>query len=266
MAKAKQAKSEFSELAGEVASQLLINRRKLLEQAEAIIRGAVEAGRELNYSEIDFLSGEVNFDQRKIKDEMRRLTDVVRTQAIVGDSATRAKHKQNAEAAQADLVQRVPELDEQIAQLQAEKARLEKTAADFVRREEQIAVGLERLKTLAPPLSIARYNAKRSNLDSLLMRQILDTGTELQHYQVLLAKDTNNQQDLQDLWLHCREFMTQVNTNRQLSYAVKPAEWAAECQRMREMIPQLEQDIAAMQEQYDSELADIESELQIYWN
>lgn len=266
MAKAAKAKSEFSELASEVASQLLINRRKLLEQAEAIIRGAVEQGRELNYSEIDFLSGEVNFDQRKIKDEMRRLSDVVRTQAIVGDSATRAKHKQNAEAAQADLVQRVPELDEQIAQLQAEKERLEKTAAGFIQREEQIAIGLERLKTLAPPLSIAKYNAKFQNLGRTVYKALNDTKAELNGYKVILSRDTNNQQDLQDLWLHCREFMTQSTTNRHLTYAVKPAEWAAECQRMREMIPQLEQEVAAMQEQYDSELADIEADLQVYWN
>lgn len=266
MAKAKQAVSEFSELAGEVASQLLINRRKLLDQAEAIIRGAVEAGRDLDYNEIDFLSGEVNFDQRKIKDEVRRLTDVVRTQAIVGDSATRAKHTQNTEAALADLKQRVPELDEQIAQLQAEKARLEKTAADFVRREEQIQVGLERLKTLAPPLSIARYNAKFQNLSQTLYREINANKIDLQGYKVALSKDTHNQQDLQDMWLTQREYMVQSveSGSRRLLYSMRP-EWQDERRRMQEMIPQLEQDIAAMQEKYDAELADIEADLQVYW-
>lgn len=266
----KQKSSEFSELAGEVADELtsraLIERRQLREQAEQIFRGAVIEGRDLDYNEIDFLSGEVNYDPKKIKDEMRRMTEVVRNELIVGDSATRAKHTQNAAAAQAELLARGPEITEKITELQAELARLEKTAADFVRREEQIQIGLERLKKLAPPLAIARYNAKFSNLSQTLYKEINANKIDLQGYRVALSKDTHNQTDLQDLWLSYREFMVQsTDSSRRLSYAMRP-EWQDERRRMQEMIPQLEQDIEEMQAKYDAELADIEADLQVYWN
>lgn len=262
MAKVKS--SDMQELAVSVAEQVKINRRQTLEIAEQLVRTAVEEGRPLNFEDLDYLSAEVGYDRVKINEEIRRITRVVTLQNQAGTSEEREKLDQVVADAKAELADRKPDIEQQIQQLQTELAKLEKAADSSERRQFEVNQALENLTKLVGPLVAAQYNFKKVNLKSTLGKAIGELEIDLNAAKIMTKLDTNSQTALQALRLQRHDFVEQGDDRGMIHYRIRP-EWAAERQQMLEQIPEMESQLAEMQERFDSELAAMEADLRVYW-
>ncbi|MCC7336176.1 MAG: hypothetical protein IT422_13880 [Pirellulaceae bacterium] len=261
--------TEIQELANEVASQIKKNRRLVLQQAEQVIRAAVEEGRPLDYEEIEFLTAEAGFDRPRINTEMRRLNRVIQLQQRAGTTADRSKLVKHVEATAAEFASRGPELEAQIQQLQAERDKLEKASTTAQRRHEEVLAALDGLTKCVPATIAAANNAKRGTLKNTVGRELSEMQIDLAQIKLLVAGPVAGSRNPEFYWHSLQSFDRDLvvvthDAGRQIRYSYSD-KWPEAKAQLESELPKREADIQALETQLATELAALESELQVYW-
>ena len=90
------------------------------EDADELLKNITVENRLATYAEFIFFQKTMGWDEIRVRDQLRRMHNVVRLQAIAGKGSDRAATAVEAETAAAVEEKELPKLEKQIAELNAE--------------------------------------------------------------------------------------------------------------------------------------------------
>jgi hypothetical protein len=260
-------KSEFASLAAEVGSQLLANRRSVLEKVDELIEASIRENRPLNYEDLDFCMNVANMDRAGINDQIRLVGRRIRAQQVAGTSKDRQELDAKVVEAAESLKVRGSELEQVIADAQKELTSLQRNSDTLTRRQSEVNQELETLTKCCSPAVRAANDAKRANLKNSLGREIGELKVTLQEIRSIIAgPDAMPSKEFywQALLRFDRECVVQGQDGRQLRYEYSP-KWQSVKAELLAEIPQRETEIAELETRFADELAALEIELQQFW-
>lgn len=236
-------------------------KQSLCERADGILRQWVETDETPDFDSMTFLRGELNWDDRKIRAQRRRINTVMQNQAISGDQASRDALDAAASKAEAELAERGPELEKQIEELQKQLRSLEQDAHLTRKRHTQCLDAVERLRLPAnqPDDIREKYRAHTRALTETLKRELMDIKGEIQHTEIIVSLDPQSHHDLDIIRSHDVRFVD----NHKGRLSVTPL-WAEFVKEQQAQLPTLIEGRDELQAEYDSKLAEINQMLDHY--
>jgi len=248
------------------AGSLIADRAAVLEHADEILEEMFRDDRPANFEELDFLTSVVGWSRTQQNENYRRVARRVRLQQIAGTSQDRDDLKKFSESAQAAFEAKGPELLDQITKLQAEHAKLEKTATSSARRFEETQNALQELTQVCSPSVAAAVASRCSAIEHDLGQHVSDLRGKLHQIENILKGPEAQRHNLG--WDQLRKFdeslvITTV-TNGMISYSFSPA-WPAAKAKMQAEIPGRQVEIERMQKLLDEALEKAREPLRQYW-
>jgi hypothetical protein len=160
------------------------------EFGDRLLRKIVSENRQPNFSESTFFKSKLGWDENRVHSQMRRMTNVVRLQAIAGRKADREALESEKETACEIAEKEVPKIDAQIEKLTRQKAQLEKAAANATRRCAEVCEAIEKLRSteLQRQDILENYNARKRHFGAGPQSRINELQIEIQHREVCLNK------------------------------------------------------------------------------
>lgn len=149
------------------------------ESADLLLRDIVLRDQTPTYAEAVAFKQKMNWNEKEIRDQLRRMHSVLRQQAIAGSPASREATEQEAATATAVAEKEIPKLDEQIAKLQAKREGLERDKRLAVKRCEEQRQAVQQLRGLVPKHIRENVNHAVNAIESTIGRQILDMGARI---------------------------------------------------------------------------------------
>lgn len=235
--------------------------KTICERADEILRRWVETDEVPTYDDMAFLRGELNWDDRKIRQQRRRINTVVKNQMTARDQAYRDELAEAADQAEHELKERGDELRKQIDNLTAELNQMERTVELRRKRccECQDALDSLRNSQSLPDDVRDKHSAKIKALSETTKRELLDVESEIRHIELLDKLDTRSPHDLGIIRTHGTAYVE----NHKGTLVVTPA-WSAFVAEQRAKLPTLREGQAELQAEYNATKAEIDQLLNHY--
>lgn len=163
------------------------------EMADEMLKSIVTENRKPTYSEMTFFKGRLGWDQIAVNFQLRRTSNRLRLQSIIGTVSQRNAAKDEKTKSAEILAAEGPKLDSQIAKLMEQKAALERAASQSEKRCEQIQVAcdeLQKLELLRADLA-ATYNGRKQEFAQSVWSEMNAVGVEIQFREMLLSSEVN---------------------------------------------------------------------------
>lgn len=211
-----------------IASEVAERSRQLIAEADILLREITQAGRRPTYPELTYFAREVGWDERKVNDQLRRMHNVLRQEAIAGTPAGRQASAKEAKMAAALFASEGPKLEEQIQKLQAKRDELERDARLSQKRVEEQSEAVQRLRELCPEHIAVAVRVDLENIAATIGREFLDAETRLNELQCCLTpgKYPDEERYLQTLQRSFRDAVTVITEGRIHRRKLSP-EWPA---------------------------------------
>jgi hypothetical protein len=254
-----------TEMVGE-AHDMLANRKLVLAEAEKILERQCNESRQLSYEETDFLNNVVGWTRQKISENSRRVSRRIMLQHVAGTSDDRKELDKLTAAAQAELANRGPGIEAEIARLQTELAGLDKKAASFTKRQEEVQTALEQLTKLCSPEVQQTVDCRVQHIEQTLGRDILDATTDLNAIKGVVAGpvDKHDSHYWTRLKLFDRSLVDEGAQADWVTYSYSSA-WPAAKDKLLAEIATRESQIAELEARRAVELEKVEADLRQYW-
>jgi hypothetical protein len=250
-----------------LAQDIAVSHVENILEADQLLREIAGANRQPTYAETVFFTRECGWSDVTIREQLRRMTNVLRLESIAGSPADREAAGIEATTAASVLGKESPKIIDQIEKLQSKLNGLERDARLSAKRVTEQSEAVQQLRGLCPEHVFKSVNAKRNLLDQTLMRSILDIETRINEIECCLApsKYPTEAAYLESLE---RSFPGAVNrTNHgQMFRRQLTAQWPSIRAEIENELAELQAKIEPLQTQYDTELARIEKPLSYYGN
>ena len=213
--------SEVTSFADEIREEFELNSF----EAELLLRDIVLRDQIPTYAEAVALKQKLNWDEKEIRDQLRRMHSVLRQQGIAGSPANREATEQEAATAAAVADKEVPKIDEQIAKLQAKRDGLERDKRLAVKRCEEQRQAVQQLRGLAPKHIKEKVNHAVNAIETTIARKINDMEVRINELECCLDPSRYADEKAYFEALH-RSFRPAVIVNEYHRWALSP-EWPA---------------------------------------
>lgn len=239
------------------------------ESADVLLRDIVLRDQTPTYAETVTFKQKMGWDEKTIRDQLRRMHNVLRLQAIAGSPANREATIKEAETSAAVLENKRPKLLDTISKAEAELKRLEDDARKAAKRADEQRDATMRLRTLPTNAIREKVNHAVNAIENTIGRQILDMGARIGELECWLdpSQYPNEQAYLEGLQ---RSFRPAVIVNEYHRRALSP-EWPAIRSGIQRELAELKEQIEPLKVQRQQMTEQAEKPLDFYsdpenWN
>ncbi len=242
---------EYS-LAAEVAD----SHRSDLGEADVLLREIVQANRRPSYPESVFFQ-KLGWSDATVTNQLRRVNNVLRLQAIAGSVTDREAATTEAATAAKVAETELPKLQLKREKLEAEERRIATERDRSVKRVFEQTEAVVALRALVPQHIHDQVNADVNLIKSSIGRQIADAEVRVQELECCLSpgRYPNENAYLEMLHRSCRAAVLVGDVNRILKRKLSP-EWPqirleieAELVSLTGMLPDMKQNLVEALEQ-----------------
>ena len=160
-------------------------------EAELLLFDVCREGRtEFLTSERAYLARELNWDEKKCRQELARVHRVLRLQAIAGSPAGREAALSECMTATDLHAKQGPKITQDIEKLQAKLSGMERDASAAIRRAEQQADACTQLRTMCPVAIVDGVNRERRALEAGVGQDLRDSKSR--HHELMCNLDLDN--------------------------------------------------------------------------
>jgi len=235
-------------------------------EAEELLFDVYREGRtEFLTSERAYLARELNWDEKKCRQELARVNRVARLQAVCGSPMDRQAAQDECKTSADVLAKEQPRLETKIAELQSKLASLERDARLSEKRVEDQTQAVQQLRTMCPQHIQQRVESKVSTIANTLRRDVIDAESRIHELQCCLtpAKYQNQSLYLEALRRSFREAITDHVEGRSLTYRLAPA-WPGIRIAIEAELAELQSKLPGLQALYDDAVRQAELPLDFY--
>lgn len=255
--------SDFTEdIANDFAEEVAI--------ADGLLSAILQEKRQPNYGELTYFRKHLNWDEKEVKRQLHRMTNVLRDLAIAGSRADRDAAAKEAATAAKIFESEGAKIAEQIEKLQAKLRSLESDARLSSKRVEDQNAACVRLRESVPIHVADSVRIKRESITSSLYREILDTETRINELECVL--DPSRYQDgernifyLEAVQRCSHESVHHAGNGPTRKMALSP-QWAVVRPELEKELSALKTKVAEMRPIYQAEIAKIDADLDFYIN
>ena len=237
-------------------------------EAELLLFDVCREGRtEFLTSERAYLARELSWDERKCRQELTRVRNVLRLQSICGSPADREAALNECLVANDLHAKESPKLEAKIAELRSKLSGLSRDATGASRRVEQQADAVTQLRTHCPASIVEGVNQARRVLDAGIGQDLRDAKSR--HHELMCNLNIGNVYDTPlkhieyGLLRSLPAAVAKIVVNQILRYDFS-AEWPslkAQCQRE---FDELTGKLPGLQAEYDEQVRQLEIPLDHY--
>jgi len=160
-------------------------------EAELLLFDVCREGRtEFLTSERAYLARELNWDEKKCRQELARVHRVLRLQAIAGSPAGREAALSECMTATDLHAKQGPKITQDIEKLQAKLSGMERDASAAIRRAEQQADACTQLRTMCPVAIVDGVNRERRALEAGVGQDLRDAKSR--QHELMCNLNLNN--------------------------------------------------------------------------
>jgi len=160
-------------------------------EAELLLFDVCREGRtEFLTSERAYLARELSWDERKCRQELTRVRNVLRLQSICGSPADREAALNECLVANDLHAKESPKLEAKIAELRSKLSGLSRDATGASRRVEQQADAVTQLRTHCPVAIVDSVNRERRALEAGVGQDLRDSKSR--HHELMCNLDLDN--------------------------------------------------------------------------
>jgi len=230
-----------------------------IQTADELLREIVNAGRKPNVAEMTYFRRRLNWDERTINEQYRRMASVVRLQAIAGSPQDREAASAEATRAAEVLESESPKIAEQIAKLQAKLGTLERDARLSAKRCEEQAKAVEQLRSHVPDHIRQEADALAASIYQSLGRPLAALKSRQETITKVLAGDYSDKRSHMN-WAAKLDPAAVVRREdgRYIVDDWSPS-WAAIKQELATELEELPAKIEAAQAAYDTEMIKVDA-------
>jgi hypothetical protein len=156
------------------AAEVAADHAEKVADADDLLMKIASQGRRASYAESVFFSRELGWSDKKVGDEIRRASAVLRLKAIAGTADDRQAAAKEAATAADVLAKEAPRIEAKLAELQSKLSGLERDERLAFKRCEQQAEAVAQLRGLTPEHVRESVRQAVSLIDSTIGREILD--------------------------------------------------------------------------------------------
>ncbi len=214
----------------------------------------------------------LGWDERKVARELVRVTNVMRDKEIAGTNPQFAEAVEVAEAYSRSVPTEVAKLDAKIADLQA-KRDAEQSKLDSARcKVETMENARSRLRTLLPDNVRTKFERER---DYFMVGGLAERFRELRNRRttidgILEKLAVVNDGSIRGIVLYCqthfRDAVPPPDTNPYRGLSIDENIWANHIKELRKERFEIDSELPAIEQEYEQELAAIETILDYYVN
>lgn len=249
-----------------LAQDIAVSHVENILEADQLLREIAGANRQPTYAETVFFTRECGWSDVTIREQLRRMVNVLRLQSISGTTADREAASKEAETATSVCKKESPKIIDQIEKLQSKLNQLERDERLATKRRDEQVEAVGQLRSMTPEHVAKSVNERRSLLNNTLRRQISDIETRTQELECCLNPSKyRTEQDYFDTVQRCRHDAVLVSDDRNVRRKqLCPATWPTIRAELEAELSALREQIDPLQSQYDSEMAKIEADLNYY--
>jgi septal ring factor EnvC (AmiA/AmiB activator) len=242
---------EANYFAGQV-EQLSEDAAHEFEFADKLLKKIISEDRQPSFSEMQFFKRKFDWSESEVTRQRRRLTNVMRLQAIAGKKKDREALEQERQTSSEILEREGPKLEKEIAKLTRQKEQLEKAVSNAMRRSGEVQEALEQLRK--PELQrqdvFEVFNARKRHFGAGPQSRMNALAIEIRHRQICL----NRPDDMDEqTWLDSIRMLAPkaVSRNTESTFArwELTEHWPAVEADMREEIESMKAEIATLESQ-----------------
>jgi len=156
-------------------------------EADFLLRDITRANRKPNYAEAVFFQQKMNWSEKQVNDQMRRMNSVVRLQGVAGSEADRQAAQDECKTSADVLAKEQPRLETKIAELQSKLASLERDARLSQKRVDEQTQAVLQLRESVPQHIQKRVQSEVNAIANTLRRELLDAESRIQELQCCLS-------------------------------------------------------------------------------
>jgi hypothetical protein len=157
---------------------------------DRLLRKIVAEDRQPSFTESAYFQSKLGWDVPRINREIRRMTNVIRLQMVIGTASQRAELAKEKETATEIAEKEIGKLEQQIEKLSRQKNQLEKAASNATRRCAEVAEAMEKLRS--PELLRAdvfeAFNARKRHFGAGPLSRMNALSIEIRHRQICLNR------------------------------------------------------------------------------
>lgn len=157
-----------------LADEILKSRRVDVEEAESLLAALVNESRKPTRAESAYFQARLNWDEKAVAAQVRRMSKVLHFKSIAGTAADRQATLEQAEAAKTALAKEGAKLQDAIAKAEAKLRQLEADASLAAKRGEDQAQAVLTLRQLVPEHIAEDVRDQQTELDFGLGRELSD--------------------------------------------------------------------------------------------
>ena len=208
--------------------EIELSRQEAIQEADGVLAEIVRAGRRATLGELSYFAQSLRWDERTVRQEIRRMMNVVRDRAIAGSAHDRAAAQAEAETAAGILQREGVKVAAKIAELTGKLAAMERDAKLSSQRVADQAEAVLRLRQNAPQHVRDQVQDRECELSRTIGQRLADCEIRINELDCNLdpSKYRNKESWLQALERSRRDAVEQVLTGQFISR--KPSsQWPA---------------------------------------
>jgi hypothetical protein len=242
---------EANYFAGQV-EQLSEDAAHEFEFSDKLLKKIISEDRQPSFSEMQFFKRKFDWSESEVTRQRRRLTNVMRLQAIAGKKKDREALEQERQTSSEILEREGPKLEKEIAKLTRQKEQLEKAVSNAMRRSGEVAEALEKLRSpeLLRTDVLENYNARKRHFGAGPQSRMNALAIEIRHRQICL----NRPDDMtEQVWLDSIRMLAPKavarNTESTFARYELTEHWSDAQATMREEIQSMKAEVATLESQ-----------------
>jgi hypothetical protein len=202
-------------------------REKIIE-ADDLLREICQANRRPTFAELTFFHRECGWDEKRVQQELRRMGNVIRLQAVAGSASDREALAKETETTSKLFESEAPKIIEKRDKLQKQLDALERDARQAQKRFDDSNDAVRRLRELPSEHIGASVRAEVSRIESTIGREILDSEIRINELQCCLdpSKYRDEAMYLESLKRSFPDAITEIVEGRILRRRLSP-QWPA---------------------------------------
>lgn len=199
-----------------IVAEVEFERKQLLEEADALLVEITKASRRATDGELAWFNSQLRWSERQTREELRRMSNVLRLRGIAGSPADRAAASVEAEVAATVLAKEQPKLQAKIDELTAKLRSLDADARLSAKRQADQAEAVEGLRALAPQHIREAVQHRESELAHGIGKRLSDVEIRLNEIECCLTPDKYPDEAswLETLERSCRDAVERVLTGQ----------------------------------------------------
>ena len=234
-------------------------------EADDLLQDIAKENRVANYAELVFFQKVVGWDEIEVRNQLRRMNNVLRFQAIAGSIADREASKAEAITSAKIMETESPKLQAKIEELQTKLSALDRDARLSSKRVEEQSAAADNLRKLCP-LHIAKsVQHAVGTIEASIGRQVRDAESRSHELECCLDKSryANDEAYFEMLRRSFRDAVAVTNDNKIRKLSLSP-EWPSIKAAIESELAEIRTMLEPLRKQHAEMIAQAEKPLSFY--